>query len=54
VTVGGGHGGGQALPQHFGVGAAEAVRVRVHWPDGVVSGWQPAGANKILTIRRAV
>lgn len=34
VTVGGGHAGGQALPLHFGLGAADEVRVRVEWPDG--------------------
>ncbi len=52
VTVGGGHGGGQALPHHFGIGAAEAARVRVHWPDGAVSDWRPAVANEVLAIRR--
>ncbi len=39
VTVGGGHGGGQAGLQHFGLGAADAAEVRVTWPDGAVSGW---------------
>ncbi|MEZ5911278.1 MAG: CRTAC1 family protein [Paracoccaceae bacterium] len=34
VTVGGGHAGGQAGPLHFGLGAADAVEVVVHWPGG--------------------
>lgn len=41
VTVGGGHAGGQALPLHFGLGAAESaaesVTVRIDWPDGTVT-----------------
>ncbi len=32
--VGGGHAGGQALPLHFGLGAAARAQVRVIWPDG--------------------
>ncbi|QPH56231.1 CRTAC1 family protein [Pontivivens ytuae] len=40
ITVGGGHGGGQAGPQHFGLGVAEGAEVRVHWPDGEVSEWR--------------
>lgn len=32
--VGGGHAGGQALPLHFGLGAAARARVTVVWPDG--------------------
>lgn len=34
VTVGGGHAGGVAGPQHFGLGQAKAARLRVRWPDG--------------------
>ena len=32
--IGGGHGGGQALPLHVGLGAATQAQVRVVWPDG--------------------
>ncbi|THD85894.1 CRTAC1 family protein [Aliigemmobacter aestuarii] len=39
VTVGGGHGGGQAGPLHFGVGAAGGAELRVIWPDGAASDW---------------
>ncbi len=37
VTVGGGHGGGQAGPQHFGIGTDDVAQLRVHWPDGETS-----------------
>lgn len=37
VTVGGGHAGGQAGPQHFGIGADPFAEVAVEWPDGTVS-----------------
>lgn len=37
VTVGGGHAGGQAVPLHFGLGAAETAHVRIEWPDETVS-----------------
>ena len=52
VTVGGGHGGGQAGPIHFGLGTAETARVRVTWPDGTVGTWQEIPANRRMTIRR--
>lgn len=52
VTVGGGHGGGQAGPLHFGLGDAEAAEVRVVWPDGVVSDWVPVPADRVVTLRR--
>jgi hypothetical protein len=39
VTLGGGHAGGAAVPEHFGLGGAEAVRLRVIWPDGERSDW---------------
>ncbi len=52
LTVGGGHGGGQAGPQHFGLGAAESAEVRVHWPDGEVSEWRALDAvNRHLWVR---
>jgi hypothetical protein len=52
VTVGGGHGGGQALPQHFGLGSETSARVRVHWPDGKVSAWREVAANQSVKVRR--
>jgi hypothetical protein len=52
VTAGGGHGGGQAVPQHFGLGAAAGARIRVHWPDRGTSGWQTVAAGTTLTVSR--
>jgi hypothetical protein len=52
ITVGGGHGGGQAGSQHFGLGAASEARVRAHWPDGAVSDWRRVPANRAVTLRR--
>lgn len=46
VTVGGGHGGGQAGPLHFGLGAAEGAEVRVIWPGGTASDWVVLAANR--------
>ncbi|WP_299351123.1 CRTAC1 family protein [uncultured Shimia sp.] len=45
VTVGGGHAGGTAVPEHFGLGPSQAVRVRVIWPGGVASDWVPVKVN---------
>jgi hypothetical protein len=54
ATVGGGHGGGQAGPLHFGLGAAPEADVRVTWPDGSVSRWHRAvPGNQRLLVDRA-
>jgi len=52
VTVGGGHGGGDAGPLHFGIGAAETAELRVIWPDGVIGDWQRVPAGGKVEIRR--
>ncbi|MEM9198944.1 MAG: CRTAC1 family protein [Pseudomonadota bacterium] len=52
VTVGGGHGGGQAGPVHFGLGPVAAVEVRVIWPDGAVSDWVPLSAGHAVELWR--
>ena len=52
VTVGGGHAGGVAGPEHFGLGAASGVRARVIWPDGVESGWTALEPGRHATLRR--
>ncbi|WP_223422276.1 CRTAC1 family protein [Tateyamaria pelophila] len=52
ITVGGGHAGGVAGPQHFGLGTADSVRVRIRWPHGVWSPWQDAATNQTLRITR--
>ena len=33
-VIGAGHVGGQMLPRHFGLGAADTAKVTVDWPDG--------------------
>ena len=52
VTVGGGHAGGGALPQHFGLGKAQAAEVRVIWPDGMASDWVTLRADRGWTLMR--
>ncbi|WP_270727271.1 CRTAC1 family protein [Shimia sp. Alg240-R146] len=39
LVVGGGHAGGVAVPEHFGLGDVTDVKVRVIWPGGIVSDW---------------
>jgi hypothetical protein len=46
ITVGGGHGGGSALPLHFGLGSETGAELRVIWPDGTASGWEPVPAGQ--------
>ncbi|MEL6206216.1 MAG: CRTAC1 family protein [Pseudomonadota bacterium] len=64
VTVGGGHGGGQSGPLHFGLGGASAAELRVIWPDGTTSDWietkagqhiraHPNGTELVLTLPAA-
>ncbi len=50
--VGGGHAGGALLPLHFGIGAAESVRMRVVWPDGEAEAWQEIEAGTRATVAR--
>ncbi|WP_299726917.1 CRTAC1 family protein [uncultured Tateyamaria sp.] len=50
VTVGGGHAGGVAGPQHFGLGAAESVRLRVRWPHEDWSDWRSVRADQVLVV----
>ncbi len=52
LTVGGGHASGTASPEHFGLGTAQEVRLRVRWPDGTESPWQTAAANQRVLISR--
>ena len=51
-TVGGGHASGDASPMHFGLGAAEAVQMRVIWPDGAASEWTAAAGDRVLRATR--
>lgn len=52
LTIGGGHVSGQATPEHFGLGSADAADLRVIWPDGTASHWQNVSANQVLSITR--
>ncbi len=52
LVVGGGHGGGQLGPVHFGLGRASAAEVRVIWPDGEVGDWRRVEANQVVVIER--
>lgn len=50
VTVGGGHAGGTAGAEHFGLGDAEKARVRVIWPHGAASDWAEIDVNRAVTL----
>jgi enediyne biosynthesis protein E4 len=52
VTVGGGHAGGKAGWIHTGIGGADDVEARVHWPDGETGPWMTVRANSFVTIER--
>ncbi len=52
ITIGGGHVSGQATPEHFGLGQAETVDLRIIWPDGANSPWQTVSANQLLSLER--
>ncbi|KEP71076.1 hypothetical protein DL1_10525 [Thioclava dalianensis] len=53
VTIGGGHAGGSAVALHFGLGAATGAELRVIWPDGVRTDWQPARIDAVTPVHRA-
>jgi enediyne biosynthesis protein E4 len=52
ITVGGGHGSGQAGWWHFGVGAVSKPQLRVIWPDGTTSEWQTLAADNFYVVSR--
>lgn len=52
ITVGGGHAGGQLGWIHFGLGATEKAELRVIWPDGTKSDWQPVDSNQFYVVER--
>ena len=53
VTIGGGHGSGQLVPHHFGLGPATKAQVRVQWPDGEWGPWQRVAADGLVRLSRA-
>lgn len=50
VTVGGGHAGGQAGPNHFGLGQAETAHLRITWPDGQITEYENVAAGQSLSL----
>ncbi|MEC7764051.1 MAG: CRTAC1 family protein [Pseudomonadota bacterium] len=50
ITVGGGHAGGQAGFEHFGLGDEERAELRVIRPDGTSSAWLAVTANQIVSV----
>ncbi|WP_306133216.1 CRTAC1 family protein [Roseivivax marinus] len=52
VTVGGGHAGGIAGPEHFGLGTATEAEIRVRWPGRGWSDWRPVELNTRITVER--
>lgn len=50
VVIGGGHAGGVLSWQHFGLGDATEVELRVLWPDGTESPWHRLTSNGFWTI----
>ena len=52
ITVGGGHAGGTAGFEHFGLGLATHADIRVIWPDGASSDWTGVTAGTRATLLR--
>ncbi|WP_170454130.1 CRTAC1 family protein [Ruegeria arenilitoris] len=52
ITIGGGHASGMAGPQHFGLGDAKTVDIRVVWPGADRSDWKTYDTNRIIRLRR--
>lgn len=49
--IGGGHGGGQLLPRHFGLGDATGARVTVQWPDGTITTQDVVASERVLIMK---
>ncbi|WP_164659692.1 CRTAC1 family protein [Tropicibacter sp. Alg240-R139] len=52
ITRGGGHAGGSAGFEHFGLGKTETAFVRVIWPDGATSAVIEARPNQAISLIR--
>lgn len=50
-TIGGGHGGGQLLPLHFGIATDTEAQVHVVWPDGTMMSAQATADAPVLLIK---
>ncbi len=53
LVVGGGHASGHMGWMHFGLGAAQQVKLRVQWPHGAWSDWHTATANANYTVDKS-
>ncbi len=53
ITVGGGHAGGVAGPEHFGLGKGGVLTLRVRWPDGVLSEPVEVSDGQAIQVTRA-
>lgn len=54
IQVGGGHAGGQAGYEHFGLGKADAVLLRVRWPDGTTGPRHEVEPNAHILLKRGL
>ncbi len=52
ITRGGGHAGGSAGFEHFGLGTSKTAFVRVTWPDGETSKAIEVSPNQTITLKR--
>jgi hypothetical protein len=52
ITIGGGHASGAAGFEHFGLGPANDIKLRIVWPNGPASGWQNISVNTAFQIER--
>jgi enediyne biosynthesis protein E4 len=50
LTIGGGHASGHSGWMHFGLGAAEQVKLRVQWPHGEWSDWKTVASNQFYVM----
>ncbi len=50
LTIGGGHASGQLGWMHFGLGDAKDAKLRVLWPHGTWSNWQPVATDAFYTV----
>jgi hypothetical protein len=54
IVIGGGHAGGQSLPQHFGLGEMIEADVTVQWPDGSTTGPHTLAADQTVMLEKPV
>lgn len=53
LTIGGGHAGGELGWTHTGLGPETVVQVRVRWPDGTTTDWEPVNVDRFYIFDRA-